>query len=85
MTRTIRNNTSSRGNNLNEQNWDETSRLDAADGFEGALPATAGAKPPGVLCCSFVGKGFGGVPFEGVRGILLASLKSWPAKFIGNY
>lgn len=73
----------SRGSNLDKQNWDEMSRLDVADDFEGALPATAGANPLGVLCCSVVGKGFGGVPFEGgVRGILLASLRSWPAMCI---
>lgn len=65
---------------LNKQNLDDICRLDAADAFGGALPATAGANPPGVLCCSVVGNGIGGVPFgEGVRGILLASPISWPA------
>lgn len=71
--KTIQNNTSS-ASHLNKQNL---GRLDAADAFGGALPATAGANPPGVLCCSVVGNGIGGVPFgEGVRGILLASPRS---------
>jgi hypothetical protein len=55
------------------------SRLEAAEGLEGALPATAGATawPPGVLCCSFVGNGFDGVPFGGeLMGILLPLLRS---------
>ena len=50
----------------------------AADGLEGALPATAGATacPPETLCCSLAGNGFGGVSFEGARGIFFSLLRS---------
>lgn len=53
-------------------------RPEAADGLEEAFTATAGATawPPGVLCCSFVGNGFDGVPLGGFRVIFLASLIS---------
>lgn len=69
---------SSSGNNLSKQNLEAMSRLEAADGLEGALPATAGATacPPGLLCCSLVGNGFNGVPLGEARGILLPSLRS---------
>lgn len=64
--------------NLNKQIHGEMSRVEAADGSEGALTATAGAiaRLSGVLCCSFVGNGFDGVPFGGFRVIFLASLRS---------
>ena len=50
----------------------------AADGLEGALPAMAGATacPPGALCCSLAGNGFGGVSFAGAMGISLSLLRS---------
>ena len=77
----IFNSRSSSGSNLNKQNLDEMSWVEAADGLAGALPATAGetARPPGVLCCSFVGNGLDGVPAGGeVRDIVLLSPRSWP-------
>lgn len=61
---------------------DDMSFSEAADGLETALPATAGATacpPPGALCCSVVGNGFGDLPF-GVRGMLRSSSISWPAQ-----
>ena len=70
---------SSSGSNLNKHNLDEMSRVEAADGLEGFLPATAGAAAcsPGVLCCSFVGNGLDCVPFGGdIRGIVLLSPRS---------
>ena len=66
----------SSGSNFKTPNCDDTRRVAATEGLEGALPATAGAtaRPPGVLCCSLVGNGFG-VPL-GERDILLPSAKS---------
>lgn len=74
----IFNSRSSSGSNLNKQNLDEMSCVEAADGLAGALPATAGetARPPGVLCC-IVGNGLDGVPSGGeVRDIVLLSPRS---------
>lgn len=48
----LRNRSSTTGSDLNKQDLQKSSRLEAADGLDGALPATAGgtARPPGVLC-----------------------------------
>lgn len=65
--------------NLNKQSGNDWSRVEAAEGFEGAFPATAGdtACPPGAFCCSFAGNGFGVLPFGGgVNDKFLASLRS---------
>lgn len=55
--------------------------VDLTGAFEGVLPATAGATAwlLGALCSSVDGNGFCELPLDGVRGILLPSLKSSPA------
>lgn len=56
--------------------------VEAVDGLEGALPATAGptACPPGLLCSWFAGNGLDGVPGPGVRGDFVISFRSWPGQ-----
>jgi hypothetical protein len=55
---------------------------EAADDSEEVLPATAGATEGvlGMLCCSFVGSGFGDLlSGGGARCTSALSLVSWPA------
>lgn len=70
--------TSCSSKNKTNRESDGRCQGEAADDFEGVLPATAGAVAfaLGALCCSVVGNGFGGLVFGGVIGILEASLRS---------